>query len=245
MDTKNFKQAEETFRKSAEDSMKWFSESAKAITATYNKQLELSSDIYKKFMEASLNAGKENNFKPVMELFHKRIELFKTGLEKNSSLFKELIKTSVENFSKSSDGLWSAEKTEMIMKTCRKQLELLTDSHQDYFDMLSKQMKEANVNIDWKKINEKFHNNLNESMEASQASIKSILESYKKQADTSSEANKKLLAEINKLIDTSSSTTVAFWKEMMETIKGAKKDESKKYQKNGSAEKSSSKTYAG
>ncbi len=241
MENKNFKQAEETLRKSMEDSKKWFSESSKTITETYNKQMDLSAGIYKKIIGSSfLSGGEENNFNNMFEIFQEKIEFFKNNIENSSSLFKDMAKTIFNPLSKGESGKWPLENTEAITETFRKQMELLANANKNYFDSINKPVKMENVNIDFKLLSDKFQKNAIDNMEASQKSIKAILESFSKHKGSSSDANKNLLGEINNLIDVSTNRTLSFWTEMLETINISKKEEGRVKQ-NGQVKKTTKK----
>lgn len=217
MENKTFNLIEEKINKNVEETMKWFTETGTLISDAYNKQLQLGFQFSNKIM-ASIS-GTENS--PV-KFFEKNIELFKTNLTKYNALAKEMIVNSFDLSSKPADKEKIEKSVDIfkriataISETINEQNKVFTELNEKYFASVTNQFKDSNI----KEFSDKLQGILKENVKISEISIKKIIDSYTSKSDFSSDANKKLIDEINNLIDSTTKTTMDFWSKMPENMK--------------------------
>lgn len=227
MNNEHFKQAEETFKKNVDNSMKWFEETTTLMVDSFNRQITFGFDIYRKWMDTVLKVD-ENPFKT----FEKNFDMFKMNVNKINDLSKDLIKTILDSFSikngnnqfKSSVELTN-QITEAITEAINNQIKLTVEYNEKYFVTVSKQFRDSEV--DFVAFSQKLQKMLENNMEVSRESIKTILETYHKQTNSSAEATEKLLNDINNLIDFMNKGTINYWEELMDVINRAMKTDVK------------------
>jgi len=207
----------ENFKKKVDETTKWFTETGSLMTDAYNKQLQMGFDFYNTLMKtAGISENSPSKF------LEKNIELFKSNISKYSNLSKDMLKNSfdlsfINNSKKDATAGFDVFKNiaGVISDTLNKQSVLLTELNQKYFDSISKEFKVTNI----KEFSQKLEEILKENLKKSKETGEKILASYTEKADFSKEANKKLLSEMNSIIDTTTKTILDFWTKIPKMMK--------------------------
>lgn len=229
MEKETFEKAENMFHENVENSQKWFNTTTSLMIDAYTKQFNLGLDIYKKWLDTPFNVGLSDD---PLKFYQLNIDFYKKNSDKITNLSTDMIKTTLESFNKQADSKqydsvekWYEEIVNTITETFNKQTKLAVEFNENYFDTVKNQFKD--VKIDFDTYSENLQNILQNNVHVSEESIKTILETYSKQKDWSSETNDKMLKDINKLTDFMTKSMLTFWTEMLDAISVAKAKEAK------------------
>jgi ribosomal protein S17E len=180
----------ETINESIENSMKWFQESAAAMTQTYDKQIEFAKNLYGKAFESTLeaNKGKVGDTHGITEM-----------LTKNMENFMKFTRTSLESAmhlgQQNNSPVFSKQNSEALISNYTEQMESVRALTEKQFDYFKKEFNALKSVLN--PIIEKSKEDLEANFESSKETLKTISDLYFTRMHDSMEANKELLAELN------------------------------------------------
>ena len=197
--------ANETLSESAKMANKWLNDANASMMDVYKKQLNIVSGFYSNFFN-SFSGENKNIWNPAKTF---------TDLFSNNAGMKSMF-TPFGGFGLDSGftNPFSSAFSNPFSNPLDKIFKQMTDYNQT-LSSFSGQF--GNENSGWSSINEKYQKTIAKEFEASKGLLNTLIDGYKKQAETSIEANKKLQEEINKQISLIVKLNQQFWSEILNT----------------------------
>jgi ribosomal protein S17E len=202
----------ETINESIENSMKWFQESAAAMTQTFDKQIEFAKNIYGKALETSLDGskGKLGETHGITEMFAKNMETF--------TKFGQNAMETMMNFSKqNSSPFFTKQASDSLLSAYREQMETIQSLTEKQFEFFRTELNSMKTLMT--PLMEKSKTDLDANFEASKKALKTITEMFETRMHDSAEANKELLAELDSHMNKLVTSNNKIWTELMHQSK--------------------------
>lgn len=224
MAPENFAQ---TFKQNVSNAMKLFQDSTKAIIEAQSKQIEFTSGIYTKSVEAFDNLNK-NNVNDSFGTPEKVTETIQKNFESISNLYKETLKGTMEYIKQANQVLFSKKAFDEIIENYTKQVKDIASFSQKYVDVVSKQANQANTTKPFfnSDLTEKFKKNFDANVELLKEQMRSMVNSYSRVTNPSFEATEIFFNKLNEQVETSLNANLKLWSNLINTD-NAKKTEAK------------------
>ena len=192
---------------------KWYSDLAETLNKTYKRQMDMSIEMSNQLLKNPIStenpALAEEFFG--MKILKNNSELFRKNVEMFSDLSKKMLTSTF-------DAIYNGKETNSIS-------DKISDSITEIYEKQTKQIKEFNnnvlealeksSNVDYTLLMKNFKKNIEESMDSSLASIKTLLKPENKNSEYFAEANKKMLDDITRQMDWISKSSLTFWTDFM------------------------------
>ncbi|HEY4797781.1 MAG TPA: hypothetical protein VII99_01780 [Bacteroidia bacterium] len=220
MKTEKNTRESETFTKNVNDAMKWFQSSNATMIDAYTKQMEFATDICNKalntateFWNPAFDQSLKYDFKNTLDVQKKMMEIVQKNIQSISDVSKSTLGQIIELGKKNNSADLSKETFKKIFDSFTKQADAITSFNENYFESINKQFGDA------KKLNTPFIENLKKEFEAnielSKKELDVIIDSYKKLAKPSMEANMKMMDEMNSQMNSAINTNMKLWSELI------------------------------
>jgi hypothetical protein len=217
MTTEKFTETAETLKKNVTNTMKWLQDTTSTIIETQSKQMKSASEMYSKVMTATLEGITKDNFSTSFQWSETMVEVLKKNIEAISEMSKTTMKTATEFGKQTSTETFSKETMTKIIDTYKKQVEEITTFNKKSFETITKQFDLTNTTTPFTTYAEKFKKEFEANVETSKEKVQTIVDSYKKIATPSTEANKELFNKLNTEINTSVNSNLKIWSDLLNT----------------------------
>lgn len=210
MKTKNT-EGVEALNKNIKSMMKWFQDTTLEMLETQNKQLKATNELYSKSLNNCFEDIKKNDFTRPFNMPKEMIEM----MQKNTKDFvinsNAAIKKMIDFGQKQNSGSFSTDFLNKMSETFNKQVEAITEANQNYFDNFYKQVDTSTFSPSFDKLKTAFETNF----KSSKKTMQDIVDSYSKQNHPTTEANKKMMDDLNKNMTTMAENNLKLWSELL------------------------------
>lgn len=196
---------------------KWFKDAGKTMSDLYDKQVHFLLNSYSEFMNSAnemMNSTKDAKFGS--GTFHSSVEVFLKNIEESSAITKKMFSNIIDRIGSESDKGYFKEISDLMQNTYAKQTEQLIAMNKN---LLNAENLRQTIHLN-KDVSEKLQNDLEKNFEASKKIIKSIFDTYTKEADFSSQTGKKMLDEIFAELDIVTNNNIKFWNKWFDEVSG-------------------------
>ncbi|OFY87723.1 MAG: hypothetical protein A3F72_02455 [Bacteroidetes bacterium RIFCSPLOWO2_12_FULL_35_15] len=220
MTTNKLTEGAETLNKNVNDAMKWFQDTTSTIMMVQSKQLEYANEMYSKMMNNYLGEIKKDNFNDSFDLSKKMMDLMQKNIESFIKTSGDAMKTIMESGNYGEDPTpYSKEMLNKMTKNFNEQVDMITNVNKNTFDTLSKQFNISKTSFSptFEKSKKEFEANFKLSKET----IQKIVDSYAKLKTPTLEANKKVVDDLNKNMNSMAQNNFKLWSELLNKYDGS------------------------
>jgi ribosomal protein S17E len=207
METKNAKKTSGLFEETGKTG-ELINSSVSAMMDMYKKQLNMVFDFYNNIFNSTMNAGKAKSN------FNWNLNPFLTGSNNHKLIFNPLSWLRADG-----------EYTNTPISVYQNFFKEISDFNKNWLDAF-----QSTYNLrqnDWGELNEEYQQLLEDNRTAVKDMTDNLINSYNKQLDFSVESNKKLLSELNRLMEKAVRSNLEFWENSIKKYTGIAKNEEK------------------